>query len=63
MFNRDGGLDVKKRIAAGNRGNSILSAILRWRNVTTAAALIIYISSGNFCYTYNKYNCDLFFVS
>ena len=39
MFSRDGKyeVDVKRRIAAGNRVNGALAALMRRRNVSTVA--------------------------
>ena len=35
-------MDAEKCIAAGNRGNGALAAFMRWRNVSTAACLIMH---------------------
>ena len=43
MFSRDGRyeMDVERRIAAGNRVNGDLAALMRGRNVSTAARLAV----------------------
>ena len=44
MFSRDGRyeMDVEWRIAAGNRVNGALAALMRRRNVSTAARLAVH---------------------
>ena len=44
MFSRDGKyeMDVERRIAAGNRVNGALAALMRRRNVSTAARLAVH---------------------
>ena len=44
MFSRDGryGMDVDRLIAAGNRVNRVLTALIRRRNVSTAARLAVH---------------------
>ena len=43
MFSRDERceMDVKRRIAAGNKVNGALVALMRWRNVSTTALLAV----------------------
>ena len=44
MFSRDGRyeMDVERRIAAGNKVNGALAALMRRRNVITAARLAVH---------------------
>ena len=44
LFSRDGKyeMDVERRIAAGNRVNGALAALMRRRNVSTAARLAVH---------------------
>ena len=44
MFSRDGRyeMDVERRIAAGNKVNGALAALMRWRNVSPAARLAVH---------------------
>ena len=44
MFSRDGRyeMDVERRIAAGNGVNGVLAALMRRRNVRTAARLAVH---------------------
>ena len=44
MFSRDGRykMDVERRIAAGNKVNGALAALMRRRNISTAARLAVH---------------------
>ena len=55
MFSRDGRyeMDVKRRIAAGNKVNGALVALMRWRNVSTTAFSAVH-NAGRLCYTAAK---------
>ena len=44
MFSRDGRyeIDTERRIAAGNRANGALAALMRRQNVSTAVYLVVH---------------------
>ena len=44
MFSRDGRykMDMERRVAAGNKVNGALAALMRRRNVSTAACLAVH---------------------
>ena len=58
MFSRDGryDMDAERRIAAGNKINGALAALMRRRNVSTAARLAVHIQCWyQRCYTAAKH--------